>query len=147
MSNFVYTPVMAKILQGGIDLENDDIRVMLVMSNTTGDTEEDTEFISDLTTLDEMDGANYARTALASEAVTADTANDRGEFDAADITFTSLGAGTRQVVGAVLYKYNASDDAADLIAYIDSGGFPFTASGANVTITWNAEGILQLANA
>jgi len=113
------------------------------MSNTTADTEQDTDFIDQLGTLDEHDGANYARKELANEAVAVDDANNRGEFDADDVTWTALGVGTRQAVGAVVYKHVNDDTDSVLIAYIDTGGFPFDASGGDVTIQWNAEGILQ----
>jgi len=143
MANLAYTYAKSEILKGNIDLSSDDIRVMLVMSNTTADTEQDTDFIDQLGTLDEHDGANYARKELANEAVAVDDANNRGEFDADDVTWTALGVGTRQAVGAVVYKHVNDDTDSVLIAYIDTGGFPFDASGGDVTIQWNAEGILQ----
>ena len=143
MASFVYTPAKTAILNGDIDFAVDDIRLALVMTNTTADTDQDMANIADITTLDEMDGANYARKSLAGEAVNEDAANNRAEFDATDVTWTALGAGTRQVAGAVLYKHVTNDADAVLIAYIDTGGFPFTANGGDVTVTWNAEGILQ----
>lgn len=144
MANFAYTPAKAKIAKGEIDFVNDDIRVLLVMTNTTADTEQDKEFIGDLTTLDEFDGANYARKALGSQAVNQDDPNNRAEFDAADVTWTALGAGTRQAQGAVLYKFVTNDADSPLIGWIDTGGFPFTGNGADVVAIWNAEGILQV---
>ena len=144
MSDFLYTHAAAEMLKGNIDFDGDDMRVLLVMTNSTADTEKDVDDIDEFTTLDEMDGTNYVRKALANEAVAEDEANDRGEFDADDVTWTSLGAGTRNVQAAILYKHVTDDTDSIPIAYIDSGGFPFTATGADVTIQWNAEGILQL---
>ena len=44
-----------------------------------------------------------------------------------------------------MYREGTSDDTdAVLIAYIDSGGFPVVTNGGDLTIAWNAEGILQL---
>jgi len=143
MASFAYTYAKAKLLSGDIDLDADDIRVLMVMSNTTCDTEEDKVFIDDFTTLDECDGANYARKTLAGEAVAADEANDRGEFDADDFTWTALGVGTRQNVGIVVFKFVTNDTDSIPIVYIDSGGFPFDGNGGNVTMQWNVEGILQ----
>lgn len=143
MASLAYTYAKAKLLSGDIDLNADDIRILMVMSNTTCDTEEDKVFIDDFTTLDECDGANYVRKALADEAVAADEANDRGEFDATDVVFTALGVGTRQNVGIVVYKHVNDDTDSIPIAYIDTGGFPFDGNGGNVTVQWNAEGILQ----
>ena len=143
MANFIYTFAKAALLNGDIDFAADDIRVLLVMTDTTVDTEKDVDDIDEFTTLDEMDGANYVRKALANEAVTEDEANDRGEFDADDVTWSALGAGTRNVQAAVVFKHVTDDTDSVPIAYIDTGGFPFAASGADVTIQWNAEGIVQ----
>jgi len=142
--SLVYTPAKKKLLDGALNLGSDDIRALLVMTNTTADTDEDAEFIGDIGTLDEMDGANYARQALANEATAADTPNDRATFDADDVTFASLGAGTRQVAGLVLYKHVTNDADSPVIAFIDSGGFPFAANGLDLVVQWNADGILTL---
>jgi hypothetical protein len=131
-------------LEGEIDLVNDDIRVMLVMTNTTADTEDDVNTISAFTTLDEFDGAGYSRQALASQAVNEDAANNRAEFDATDSTFSSIAVGTRQVQAAILFKHVTNDTDSVPLAFIDDGGFPFTANGSDVVSQWNAEGILQL---
>ena len=145
MASFVYTNAKRALLAGEIDLDTsgDDIRVLLVMTNTTADTEEDVAVIDDFTTLDEYDGANYVRKALAGEAVAADNANDRGEFDANDITWTALGVGTRQAQAMIVYKHITDDTDSIPLAFIDTGGFPFDGNGGDVAVTWNAEGILQ----
>jgi len=148
MANFVYTPAKARLLSGDLDLNAHDIRVALVMTNTTADTEEDAGTLSAFSTLDEYDGANYARKALDNEAVNTDTTNDRGEFDADDITWTALGAGTRQAAALLLYRHVDGTAAADQpIAYIDTTSpsvMPFSGNGGDVSVAWNAEGILQL---
>lgn len=145
MASFVYTPAKTALLNGDLDLAAHDIRVLLVMTNTTADTDQDLANPGDFGTLDEMDGANYVRKALASEAVNEDTANNRAEFDAADVTWTALGAGTRQIAGLVVFRFVTNDADHVNIAYIDTGGFPITANGGDLTVQWNAEGILQAA--
>ena len=143
--SFLYTYAKSQIIADtpGIDLDNDDIEVMLVMSNTTADTEEDKEHVADFTTLDEMDGVNYARQNLANPAISVDTANDRALFDADDQLWNALGNGARQVQAALIYK-NTGAAATDIpIAYIDVGGFPFDPGGDDVAITWHATGIIQ----
>jgi len=144
MSSFVYTRAKTLLGRGDLDLEAHDIRLLLVMTNTTANTEEDKTTISGFTTLDEMDGTGYARQALAGEAVNEDTTNNRAEFDATDATFTAVGAGTRQVKAAILYRFITNDTDNIPIAYIDSGGFPFTANGGNIVVQFNVEGIVQL---
>ena len=124
-----------------------DVRAALVMTNTTADTEVDTEFMAGFTTLDEMDGAGYARVALTSEAFAVDLANDRWEFTAAAFTFAGVGAGTRQVQGLLLYLHVTNDADSKPLMYIDGTGFPFTGNGEDIVVTPNAEGIAQYASA
>lgn len=145
MANFVYTRAKTNLLKGDLDFDApDDIRVMMVMTNTTADTDEDAATLSAIGTLDEMDGANYSAygAALAAEAVSEDTANDRGEFDATDLTFSSIGAGTRQVAGFVVYLFVTDQTDSVPICWIDDD-CPFTANGSDIKLQWNAEGILQ----
>lgn len=141
---FVYNEAKKLIGSGDIDLTADDLRILLVMTNTTADTEKNADVIDDFTTLDEMNGANYVRKALASEATSEDATNNRFEFDAADVAFTSLGAGTRSVAGVLLYKHVTNDTDSIPIAYWPEG-FPYAASGNTLNINFNAQGILQLA--
>jgi hypothetical protein len=148
MANFMYTPAKSRLLSGDLDLNAHDIRVAIVMTNTTADTEQDASVMDDFTTLDEYDGSGYARQALAGEAVNTDAANNRGEFDANDIQFAALGAGTRQAAALLVYRHVDGTDPNDQpIAYIDTTSpsvFPFAGNGGDVDVAWNAEGILQL---
>lgn len=145
MANYAYTHGARLIMDGDCDLDTagDDIRVRMCMTNTTCDTERDKTFLDQFTTLDTMDGANYVDKALANEVVNADEPNDRAEFDGDDLVWTALGAGTRQVAGLVVYKFVTNDAASVPLFWVDSG-FPITANGGDVTVTWNAEGIAQL---
>jgi hypothetical protein len=44
----------------------------------------------------------------------------------------------------VLYRNVDGTTANDtVVAYIDTGGFPFAANGSTVTVQWNLEGIIQ----
>lgn len=147
MASAVYTPFKGDILRGAsthnMAEAGADVRVLLAMTNTTFDTETDDEFVGDTTTPDEYDGASYARQQIGSQTVTDDAANDRGEFDGADIQFATLGAGTRQAAGMVVFIFITNDAASPLVCWIDSGGFPFSGNGGNVDVAWNAEGIVQ----
>jgi len=146
MANFAFTNAKRAILAGEINLATDDIRVLIVMTNTTADTDDGTGMDAALLsaiTLDEADGSGYVRELLGSgAAVTADNTNNRGEFDASDITFDSLIQGTRQFQAIIVYKHVGADSANIPIAYIDDG-FPLWGNGADLTVSWNAEGILQ----
>ena len=154
MANFMYTPEKERLMEGAANyLEaGDNIRAILVMTNSTADTDEDAANLSgagDITTLDEFDGSGYTNhsgggNTLDSQAVTQDTANDRAEFDATDVAFGALSVGTRNILGMVIYRNVDGTTANDtVVAYIDTGGFPFAANGSTVTVQWNAQGIIQ----
>lgn len=147
MASAIPNSAKVRLMNGGIDLDTDDIRARLVMTNTTCDTEVDAiNDLADYSTIDPADATGYADVALASEAVAADDANDRAEFDATDASFTGLsGDATRDYQGVLIYKYVDGTNANDLpVCFIDfSADIPATAT--QVDIPWNAEGILQLA--
>ncbi|KKL25666.1 hypothetical protein LCGC14_2402990 [marine sediment metagenome] len=145
MASFVYNAFKRATAEKEIDLADDTIKIRLVMSGTTCDTENDgIAFMGDFGTIDVADGANYAEKTLAAATVTKDDANDRAEFDADDVTYTALGVGTRASTGAVVYFFSVNDAASIPICYIDFGG-DVTHDGTDFVISWDAEGILQLA--
>jgi len=145
MADFVYDNAKEQLLLGALDFSTDDMRVALLMTNTTADTEKAAATVGGFTTPDDFDGSGYTAggAALAGEAVTEDGANNRGEFDATNLTFSALGAGTRNIAGALLYKFVTNFNSSIPIAWIDSGGFPVTANGGDITLNWNAEGLIQ----
>ena len=147
--SFWYTPAKERLAKGDLDFDEagHDIRVMLVMTNTTADTDQDAGTISAIGTLDEYDGTGYTRQALASQVVNRDDPNNRAEISATSpISFgATVGAGTRSAAGAVVYRHVDGTAANDQpIAYIDTGGFPVNGGGGPFNITINAEGLLQI---
>lgn len=143
MASLIYNEFKRANAAAEIDLNADDIRAVLVMTNTTVDTDNDgITLMNGFTTLDEMDGANYVRKALANEAVNKDDPNDRAEFDADNVVWSGLGNGTRQVQGVLIYKHVTNDTDSIPIAFIE-----FAASqdpgGSDFTVSWDAEGILN----
>lgn len=145
MANFVFNEAKRAYLAGEFDMDTDVFKVVLVMTNTTADTEDDVNLMNGFTTLDECDGASYARQVLANKAINEDASNDRAEFDADDAQFASLGAGARNNQAAIIYKHVTDDTDSIPVAYIDTGGFPFQGNGGNIDVQWNVEGILQAA--
>lgn len=144
MANFIYNEAKRAIAAGEIDFDlPENFRVLLVMDLTTANVDDDANFLSNISTLDEYDGAAYIRMAIQGDALTEDVANDRAEYDANDITFSGIGAGTSTATGMIFYKHVTNDADSIPIAYIDTGGFPFAGNGGDVTIQWNAEGIIQ----
>jgi len=145
MANFVYTAAKEEIMKGTVDFDlPDDFRVILVDSTTTADTEEDALTVGGFTTLGELSGTGYTSGGdpLVGDAVNRDDPNNRAEYDATDTTWTGINAGTAQA--AILIKWITNLTSSLPIAYIDTGGFPITTNGGDLTIQWNAEGVLQL---
>lgn len=151
MASLTYNLGRTGILEGSIDLDADVIKAMLVTSSYVANKDDD--FVDDGGADDAIDheltGTGYAagfggsgRKTLGTIAITEDDANDRAEFDAANLTWTGIDAGTAAAV--VIYKHLTSDLLSTLIAYIDTGGFPVVTNGGDLTITWNDEGIIQL---
>lgn len=96
----------------------------------------------------EIVATNYTArgNALASKATTLDLTNNRAEFDAADLVFTTLGNGANDTFDQVVIcrEQDASATAAntELIAHVSVAST--TTNGGNITLVFNAEGILQL---
>lgn len=143
MASQVFNVFKTERSKGTIDLENDDIRVAICMSNTTVSTQNAGILtVDDFDTLDEADGSGYSRQALSGKTVTQDDTNNRAEFDANDSIFLSLGAGSRATTGALVYKHVTDDTDSIPICWVE---FPSTVThtGVDFTIAWNSEGILQ----
>ncbi len=149
MASNIFNSALNSILDQSLDLVNDDIRARLCMTNTTCDTEKDgIDNISDITTVDVCDATGYADVALANEAIAVDDANDRSEFDADNVSFTGLsGDATRDAQGVLLYAYVDGTDANDIpVAFIDFTA-DITSAATQVDVPWDAQGIIQLAQA
>lgn len=140
MANVIYNAFKKNIMNGGIDLDTNTIKVALVTSSYTpnADTHED---MADVT--NEVANGNGYTTGgaeLANKAVTADTTDDEGVFDADDVTWSNSTITAR---GAVIYKSTGTAANDLLIAYIDFGSDKVSASG-NFVIAWADEGIINL---
>lgn len=151
MASLIYNLGKKEILDGSIDLGSDTMKAMLVTSSYTPNVDHD--FVDDGGADDpidhELSGTGYAagfagsgRKTLGSIAITEDDTNDRAEFLAANLTWSGIDAGT--AAGVIIYKHLTNDAASVMLAYIDTGGFPVVTNGGDLTITWNAEGIIQL---
>lgn len=91
----------------------------------------------------EFSGSGYNRQTLGSKTITQDDGNTRGEADAANVTFSGIDGAT--IAAALVFKEGPTDDTdSPLVAHITSADFPLTANGGDVTISWNAEGIVHI---
>jgi hypothetical protein len=70
-----------------------------------------------------------------------------GVFDAADSLFAAFSNGSISLEGIIIYiDDGVADTSSRLVAFFDASitGIPFTPSGSDVTIQWNASGIFAL---
>lgn len=125
MANALYDPGREGFLDGTIDWDTGDIRVMLVLSTYTFSAAH--KFLADLGAVD-----NGRSAALGSKTVT------NGVADAADTSLTAAAASACKAL--VIFQHTGADATARLIAYIDTptSGLPFTPSASQtVNITWD----------
>lgn len=98
----------------------------------------------------ELSGGGYVRKTLASRTLTESDANNRVELDAADVTWTALGAAAGTPRWAIVYdNTNATDATRETIGYVDltpdEGVTPApTPNGSDYTVVWPATGIFRL---
>lgn len=128
----------------GVKLGSDD--TSYTFSATDGDYTGD--IFDGGTTATEFSGSGYTRTDgdLSSKTITEDNSNNRAEFDAADVTFSGLDGDAIQF--ALVDKQVGGDWTSSgddpIVAYITSSDFPLTTNGGDVTISWDAEGIVHI---
>lgn len=144
MASQVYNEFKRASAAGEIDLNADDIRVALLMTTTTADTENSgITTVSGFGTLGETAGANYVRKACATETVTKDDPNNRAEFTFDPITWTALGNGAADLQGMLVYKHVTNDTDSIPICWVEFSANQ-SPGGSDFTVTPDAEGILQL---
>ena len=138
MASFLYNRGAELMAKNDLDVEADTIKARLVMSNTTCDTERDKLTLTGFTTIDLCDGSGYsADKTLATVTITRDDVNNRIEIDADNITWSTLGVGTRDSVGILIYQDLGGGDATSVpLAYVE---FPTaeTHDGSDFPIQWN----------
>jgi hypothetical protein len=126
MANALFNPGREGFLDGTIDWDTGDIRVMLVKDTYVFDAAD--KFVADLGAVD-----NGRSAALGTKTVTDGVANAAA---------TSLVATAAVACDAlVIFQHTGSDATARLIDYIDtaSAGLPFTpAASQTVNITWDS---------
>jgi len=140
MTSIIPNATKKNLMNGGIDLDTDTIKVMLLTS-THANNADTQEFIDDVSA-NEVSGTGYTAggATLANKAVTQDNTDDEGVFDADDVSWA---ASTITARYAVIYKDTGTPATSPIIAIIDFGEDKVSSAGA-FTITWAAEGILNL---
>lgn len=125
MANGMYTKGIEALMQAGINLVSDTIKVVLVDS---------ADYTVDLAAHDFLNdvpaGARVATQTLASKSVTG------GAFDAADVTFSAVTGDPSEAL--IIYKDTGTESTSALIMYIDTAtGLGVTPNGGDITVTWD----------
>ncbi len=133
----VYNEFKKELFKGLIDLDGHTLKMMMVTGYTPNiDTHNGYSDVSSY----EISGTNYTAggVTLTSPTVTEDTSNDKGVFDAADVTWSSINAGTPS--HGILYDDTHASKC--LIAYWE---VTTPTNGGNYTLQFGAGGVLTLA--
>ena len=127
MADFVYDKARESFLKGDLDWLVDDIRAVLVDTDTYTANQATDEFLTIIGTGN--------RVAVSGAFTTKDAT--AGVADAADITFTTVTGDEAEAL--VIYKHTGTDSTSNLIAYIDSAtGLAITPGGGDITVTWDS---------
>jgi len=139
----IYNIAKQKFANGEIDWVDNTIKVLLLDSGYTQEAD-DAAVSTIIGVSNECSGTGYVRKTLANKVSDNDTTNDRTELKADNISWTGLNVGT--VAGYLIYQeVDSGDDSLNIpIVYVNEGGFPTTASGGDVAISFSADGIIQL---
>ena len=144
--NKIPNTTLGRLLDGTFDLETDDIRARLVMTNTTCDTEIDAiSDLADYTTIDPADATGYADVALTGKTITVNDTDNRAEFSTtSDIEFSGLsGDATRNYQGVLIYKYVDGTDANDLPVFYIDFTTPIVKEATKVTVPSSTTNLLR----
>lgn len=126
MANALYDKGREGFLDGSIDWDTDDIRVILI------DTD---DYTVNLATHDNLDDIPAAARVATSGSLTGKSVTN-GVADADDVVFSSVSGD--QCEALVIYKHTGSETTSRLIGYIDSAtGLPVTPNGGDITVQWD----------
>lgn len=140
MANALFTAYRNAVLGSGTataDLDTDTIKAMFIDHADDTPVPATDDFINDVLSASRVPAIASAPT-LGTKTIGTVAA---GVFDAADTTFTALTGDAAESL--ILFKDTGSEATSTLIAFWDTAtGLPLTPNGGDVTITWNASGII-----
>lgn len=140
---YIYNNFKEQVMNGEFNLGSagDAIKVCLVTAHTP-DIDADSGY-ADVSADEYGTGSGYTigGETLTGQATSQDNTNDRGKFDAADLTWSSLGPLSPATPShAIMYDFTHASDL--LIAYWVIG--TTATNGGNYTLQWGANGVILL---
>lgn len=140
----IYNKFKAVLMNAGFDLSSDTVKVALVKSGYTPNIDTDTKWTAtagpgatEFTTTT----GNYAQATLTGLSVSTDTANDRGKWDAADVTWSTLNLSATSATPGYAVMYDDTHVSDLLIAYFE---LATATNGGDYTLQWNTAGIITV---
>lgn len=126
MANALYPTFKKKLMEAGITMTSDTIKVALIDTGVYTYSASD-EFYDDVSA-----GTIGTPQTLTTPTLTVNV------FDADNSTFTSVSGNS--VEALIIYKDTGTPATSPVIAYIDtvSSGLPVTPNGGDITITWDS---------
>jgi hypothetical protein len=147
MASKLFQNALVATFENTIDWETDNLDALLLMTNTTADTENDAATVANITTLDECDATNYAHEDVTNPAVSVDDVDDEMVWTSDNWVWgsgTPLGGdGTRDYQGALLVKYVDGATADIPLLFVDFSS-DVTNAATQVTAPAPAEGYLNI---
>lgn len=143
MARWIFNYAKSLFLEKELDLEAAVIKAALPLSTST--IPRSATSLSDLT-LNEHDGASYARQTLANKTVTQNDTSNTAIFDADNISFGSLEEPSA-TFNLLLYVDGIDDDARIPLYFNSDSPFPRDAEAALVRIAWRSSGIFLIEDA
>jgi hypothetical protein len=126
MANALYDYGREGFLDGSIDWDTDNIKVVLVDTAT---------YTVNTATDQHLDDIPAGERVATSSNLSSKTVTD-GVADAADVTFSTVTGD--QAEALVIYQDSGVESTSRLIAYIDTAtGLPVTPNGGDITIAWD----------
>lgn len=132
MAAGLYNSAKLAFATGDIDWESADLRCLLTTSSYTVDIDAHVN-VDDVT--NELSGGNYVRKTLAGLDASLDTANDRVDLIANNVTWTELEAAAGTPARAIIFVQVTNDADSILVGYADITSPP-TPNGGDWTIRW-----------
>ena len=143
---------IANVTNWSKDLVSLDLRTILVMTNTVCDTEDTVALMNawvgnggGIGGMDEFDGATYVAFGHVHSETLLSATSDARALDLDDAVYTTVGVGTRNIQGAVLYNHVTDYTDSIPFAYYNFTAFP--ATGNTITIQWAATGAVNYVGA
>lgn len=136
---YVYRNLMSVLINGLIDLDDDDIKLMLVGGSYAPNVLTHS-YKSDI--IGEISGENYTPGGVSLTGKNFTVNNNIGTFRADDVTFPAMVVeGVRY--GIIYDNTPAKDAEKPLLAYIDFKE-EFKVNNANLDVIWSSDGILKV---